>query len=152
METRDSGVEPTPEEARQSLDLAAREESSTANRPVPGWYFPILAALIWVMFLLNALGKPEQPIRGIIGGFAIACAILVAVLVGRVTFGSSPYRRVHISWARALPGIVIAAILALVPVLFAEMAGAWVWAACGTVLAALIATAGTRYWQQTRRA
>lgn len=152
METRASGAAPTPEEARQSLHLAEQEESATVNRPVPGWYFPTLAALLLVMFLLNALGRPDQPVRGIVGGLVIACALLVAVLVGRVSFGPSPYRGVRVRWTRALPGIIIAAILALLPVLLADTVGSWIWAVCGIVLAGLLATAGTRYWQQTRRA
>jgi hypothetical protein len=151
METRGSWSLPTSEEARKALELADAEETATLYRPVPGWYYPLLAGLILALFLLNSIEQPLQPVRVLTAILTMGIALTVAVLVGRVSFGSSPYRGVRAPWKPLLISGLIAAVLAITPVLFADMLGTWIWAVCGVALAALIGGFGVAYWRRYRR-
>jgi phosphatidylglycerophosphate synthase len=142
---------PTPEEARRALDLAEAEETATRYRPVPGWYYPVLAGLILALFLLNSIEQPQQPVRTLVIIITISLAITVAVLVGRVSFGSSPYRGVRVDGKPLLAGALVAAVLAIAPALLADSIGSWIWAVCGIALSALICGFGVAYWRRHRR-
>ena len=151
METQGAGFDPTPEEAREALALADAEEAATINRPVPSWYFPLLAALVLAIFLLNALDDPAGPIRGLIIALVLFAAISVAVLVGRVSFRQTGYHGVRTSWPWTIVSIAVAAALAITPVLIADAVGNWIWIVCGSVLSALIAGFGIAYWKRYPR-
>jgi len=151
METRDQGGRPTPEEARAALETANSEEEATRNRPVPAWYYPVLAVAVLALFLLNALDRPEGVLRGVAIGLTLAIALSVAVLVGRVSFRQTGYHGVRTRWGWVLGGAAIAAALAMTPVLLADSVGTWIWVPCGAVLAALIAGSGIAYQRRTGR-
>jgi len=151
METQGAGSNLTPEEAREALALANAEEAATINRPVPGWYFPVLAALILGIFLLNMIEDPAGPIRGLIIALVVISAITVAALVGRVTFRQTGYHGVRTPWPWTIVAIAVAAALAVTPMLFAELLGMWTWAVCGIVLSSLIAGFGIAYWKRYPR-
>lgn len=151
METSSSGASPTPEEARKALALADSEEIATKYQPVPGWYYPALAGLVFALFLLNSIEQPQQATRVVISIVTITVALTVAVLVGRVSFGSSPYRGVPVPWVPILISALVAAVLVVTPVLLAGLLGTWIWILCGAALAALICGVGLAYWKRYRR-
>ena len=151
METSAAGSEPTPEEARRALELADAEESATVNRPVPGWYFPVLAVLVLALFLLNTVEEPQASLRVAVVALTVGIAVTVGVLVGRVSLHQPGYRGVRVPLRPTLVAVLVAAVLAIAPVLLADTVGRWIWTACGLVLSALIAGSGVSYWRRYRR-
>jgi len=152
MATHDAGSNLTPDDAREALSLADTEEQATVNRPVPWWYFPILAVMILAVFILNSVEDPAPSIRWIVVTLAVGVPVTMAVLVGRITFNQPGYRGVHTRWGWTIVAIVVAAALAITPVLLAGAIGSWLWIACGSVLAVLIAGFGIAYWRRYPRA
>jgi len=152
MATHDAGSNLTPDEARDALSLADAEERATVNRPVPWWYFPILAVMILAVFILNSVEDPAPSVRWIIVTLAVGVPVTMAVLVGRITLNQPGYRGVRTRWGWTIVAIVIAAALAITPVLLADTIGSWVWIVCGSVLAVLIAGFGIAYWRRYPRA
>ncbi|WP_430592106.1 hypothetical protein [Humidisolicoccus flavus] len=151
METNESNSKPSKVEAQQALALADAEESATRFRPVPVWYYPVLALLVLGLFVLNGLEQQSEPVRITLNVLTLLTALAVAFLVGRVSFGPSPYRGVRVSWAPMIASGIVAAGLALSPVLLADTLGSWIWIVCGLALSALIAGFGIAYWRRTRR-
>lgn len=151
MATHDAGSQPTPEEACEALELADAEESATLNRPVPGWYFPVLAALVLALFLLNTIREPQFPLRPLVVVLTVAIAMTVGLLVGRVSLHQPGYYGVRMPLRPTLIGGVTAAVLAVAPALLAETVGTWIWSACGLALSGLIAGVGVSYWRRYRR-
>jgi hypothetical protein len=148
MATKGAGSDLTPEEARDALRMADAEELQTINRPVPGWYFPALAVMILAVFALNSVDSPAVAVDWLV----IALAVGVAVLVGRITLSQPGYRGVRVTqWPWTIVAIVIAAALAITPVLLADLVGSWIWLVCGLVLSGLIAGFGIAYWRRYPR-
>ncbi|SDD81744.1 hypothetical protein [Auraticoccus monumenti] len=152
METTAAGSQPTPEEARRSLELAAAEEEATLNPPVPGWYYPLLAGLLLVICVLNAVEDPVGPLRVVVAVAVVALAVTVAALVGRMTFHRPGYRRLHIRWVAVLPGGLVALALAVAALLLQDVVGRWVWVVAGVALAVLVLLPGLAYWRRYPRA
>jgi hypothetical protein len=152
METVGAGSNLTPEEARAALRAADAEELATRNRPVPVWYFPVLAALILAVFLLNSVENPGSTLRGVIVVLTVGIPLLIAALVGRVTLSQPGYHGVRVTqWPRTAVAIVVAAALSIAPVLWAGTIGSWIWIVCGIVLSGLIAGFGIAYWRRHSR-
>jgi hypothetical protein len=151
METHGAGSDLTPEEARDALRIADAEEAATVNRPVPWWYFPMLAVLVLALFLLNMVDDPAPPLRGLIIALTLAVAVTIAALVGRISFHQPGYRGVRTPLGSTIVAVIVAGGLAIAPLLFADIVGAWLWAACGLVLSGLVAGFGIAYWRRYPR-
>jgi hypothetical protein len=152
MATHEAGSNLTPDDARDALSLADAEERATVNRPVPWWYFPVLAAMILAVFILNSVEEPAPTVRWVIVTLAVGVPVTMAVLVGRITLNQPGYHGVHTRWGSTILAILVAAALAITPVLVADAVGSWIWIVCGAVLAALIAGFGIAYWRRYPRA
>lgn len=74
METGESWTKPTPEEARQLLASADTEDHATANHPVPIWYYPVIALVLFVIFALNSIDEPAGFIRVVTGVLVLVLA------------------------------------------------------------------------------
>jgi hypothetical protein len=152
MATADSGSNLTSEEARNALRMADEEELATLNRPVPGWYFPVLAGMILAVFVLNSVVDRAPGIRWLILVLAIGIPIAVGVLVGRFTVSQPGYHGVRVTrWRWTIVAILVAGALAIAPLLLAETVGTWIWIVCGVVLSGLIAGLGIAYWRRYPR-
>lgn len=151
MATHDEGFRPTAAEARAAIDAADAEELATRNRPVPRWYFPALAVLIAAIFLLHTVEDPRGPLRIVLAVVTLTAAVAVGALVGRVSFHQPGYRGVRVAWRSMIPAVLVAGVLAVLPVLLDERVGSWIWAVCGLVLAGLIAISGELYWRRYSR-
>jgi hypothetical protein len=152
MATKGAGSDLTPEEAREALRMADAEELATVNRPVPGWYFPLLSVMILAVFILNAVIDQYPGARWIILVLAIGIPIVIALLVGRFSLSQPGYRGVKVTrWPRTIGAILIAGTLAIAPVLLADTVGTWIWMVCGIILSGLIAGFGIAYWRRYPR-
>jgi hypothetical protein len=152
MATEGAGSDLTPEEARDALRMADAEELATVNRPVPGWYFPLLSVMILAVFILNAVIDQYPGASWIILVLAIGIPIVIAFLVGRFTLSQPGYRGVRMTRRpRTIAAILIAAALAIAPLILAGTVGTWIWAVCGIILSGLIVGFGIAYWRRYPR-
>lgn len=150
MATEDAGVQPTPEEARTALAAARAEEQATVNRPVPAWYYPVVAGALFVLFSLNAIDEPTGTIRVVIVVFVLALAVGIAWLVGRISLNHPGYKGIHIPWGTTILMILIAAAFPTAAIALEDVIGSWVWIASGAGLAVLVLATGVPYQRKHR--
>ncbi len=151
METNETDKLPTPEEARIALAAARSEEDNTVHRPVPVWYYPMLAAIIFTMFALNSIEGATTFIRVLIGVLAIVLAAAVGGVVGRISFSRPGYKKIHVSWGPTILTVLIALVFPVAAILLAGVLGSWVWIVAGAGIAALILIVGVPYQRKHRR-
>ncbi len=145
METTDSGTKPTPDEARDSLAAADTEEQATINRPVPRWYYPVLAVAIFVLFSLNAIDDRGGTMRVVTVVLILALAVGIAALVGRISVNQPGYKGVHVPWGPTILWMLLAAAFPVAALALDDVVGPWVWIACGAALGALLLAVGIPY-------
>lgn len=150
METSNART-PTPEEARTALAQADAEESATINRPVPSWYYPVLSALVFVLFCLNAVDEPTGFIRVGIGVLTLTLAAAVGWLVSRVSFHQPGYKGIRVQWSPTTSVAIIALAFPVAALILDGLIGSWVWVVAGSALAALILVLGVSYQRRHRR-
>lgn len=150
METNVNGV-PTPEEARSALAQADAEEKATLHRPTPGWYFPVLAAIILALFCLNAVEGQSTILRIGMGVLVLGLAATVGGLVGKVTFNPSGYQGIKFDWAGVIPVVLVAVAFPIAALILDGIIGQWVWIPAGVVLATLLVTFGIIQQRAIRR-
>ncbi|MDO5745918.1 MAG: hypothetical protein Q4P23_15805 [Micrococcaceae bacterium] len=150
METGDSWTKPTPEEARQLLANANTEEHATANRPVPIWYYPVIALVLFVIFALNSIDEPAGFIRVFIGVLVLVLASGVAVLAWRFSVNQPGYKGIHVSWGPTIAITLLAASFPIAAIALDDILGSWVWIAAGAALAALVLATGIPYQRKSR--
>lgn len=150
METGNART-PTPEEARTALAQADAEESATINRPVPGWYFPVLAALVFVVFSLNAVEDSTGFMRVGIAVLALTLAAAAGWLIYRVTLHQPGYKGIHVQWGPTISVAIIALAFPVAALVLDGLIGSWVWIVAGAALAVLILILGMSYQRRHRR-
>ena len=141
METNDDRPI-TPDDARLALAQADAEEQATLNPPFPAWYFPAIAAAVFVLFALNSIDDPPPVVRVFIIIAVLAVAIGIGALVGAVSFSRPGYRRIHIRWAPTLATAGVAILFPIAALLLAGPFGSWVWIPAGAALAVIIIVLG----------
>ena len=145
METADSGGQPTPDEARRLLTAADREEQATVNRPVPVWYYPVLASALFVLFALNSIAEPAAGIRVAIVVLIMAVALGIAALVGKISANHPGYKGIHVPWGPTILMMLLAATFPVAAIVLDDVVGSWVWIVCGAALGALVLVVGVPY-------
>ena len=150
METSDSTCQPTPAEARAALAAASREEQATVNRPVPVWYYPVVAVALFVLNALNAIDEATATIRVVTVVLILALAVSVAALVGRISLNQPGYKGIHVPWGPTILVTLIAAAFPIAAIALDGVIGSWVWIGSGTALAALVLITGIPYQRKHR--
>lgn len=150
METVDSGGQPTPEEARAALTSARAEEQATINRPVPAWFYPALAGMIFALFALKSLDSTTGAVRVVTVVLVVALAISIGALVGKVSGEQPGYKGIHIPWGPTILMTLIAAAFPLAAIALDDVIGSWVWIASGAALSVLILATGVPYQRRHR--
>lgn len=150
METDKAGPQPTPDEARAALASARAEEQATINRPVPAWYYPVVAIAIFALFALNAIDEPTGIIRVLIIVLIVVLAVGIGRLVGRVSLNQPGYQGIHIAWGPTILMMLIAAAFPIAAIALDDVIGSWVWIASGAALAVLILITGVSYQRKHR--
>ena len=151
METADSGAKPTPNEARDLLAAANTEEQFTVNRPVPAWYYPVLAVAIFALFSLNAIDEPVVTVRVVTVVLILALAVGIAALVGKISANQPGYKGIHVPWGRTILWMLLAAAFPVAAIALDDVVGSWVWIGCGAALGALLLAVGIPYHRKYRR-
>ena len=131
-----------PEEALQLLASADTEEHATANRPVPIWYYPVIALALFIVFTLNSIDEPAGFIRVVIGVLVMALASGAAVLAWRYSVNQPGYKGIHVSWGPTIAITLLAASFPIAAIALDDILGSWVWIAAGTALAFLVLATG----------
>lgn len=150
METPESGAQPTPEQARTALAAARAEESATINRPMPGWYYPVLAGLLFSLFALNAIDEPTGAIRVVTVVLALVLAVGIGALAGKTTGNQPGYRGIRIPWGPTILATLVAAAFPVAAIVLDDVFGSWVWLASGAGLALFILIIGMSYQRKYR--
>ncbi|MBG6055710.1 hypothetical protein IWX81_002133 [Salinibacterium sp. CAN_S4] len=145
METADFGDQPTPEQARALLAAADAEEHATINRPVPVWYFPVVASGVLVLFSLNAIEEPTGVLRVVTMMLILSIAIGIAALFGKITANQPGYRRIQVTWGPTILMTMLAAAFPVAAIALDGAVGSWVWIVCGAALAVLVLATGIPY-------
>jgi hypothetical protein len=148
METAGSGAKPTPDEARDLLAAADAEEHATINRPVPTWYYPVLAVAIFALLSLNAVDDRGGAMRTLTVVLVLALALGIAALVGRIGAKHPGYRGVHVPWGPTIVWMLVAAAFPVTAMALDGVVGSWVWIGCGAALGALLLVVGVAYQRQ----
>ncbi|MGZ0712820.1 hypothetical protein ACWPKO_31215 (plasmid) [Coraliomargarita sp. W4R53] len=151
METVGPGDQPTPDEARALLAAADAEEQATINRPVPAWYFPVLALALFVLCSLNAIDEATGVVRAITVVLVLTIAIGIAALVGKISANQPGYKRIHVQWAPTILMMLIAAAFPIAAIVLSGIVGSWVWIVCGIALAVLVLVTGVPYQRKHSR-
>lgn len=147
METQ----KPAPQSAREALDLAEAEEAATRHRPVPAWYMPVLAVIVFVLFGLNAIEHPGPAVRVAVIVTAMALAMTVGALFAIVSVNPRGYRGIRVQWRPALLTGGLAALFIVGAFVLAPVLGSWVWLMFGGALAVLFVIAGILLQRSQRR-
>lgn len=129
-------------EAAKAEAAARGEDGKTARPPVPVWYFPFLAVVVLVLFGRNAFGERTGLDALLALVFALALALLVGLLVHKVTTKSPGYTGGRIAWRPSLGAAALAAVFPVAATVLDGPLGTWVWLACGIGLAAFLAYLG----------
>lgn len=145
METHQDAVPPTPEEARNSLQSAQAEENATLYRPVPGWFYPLLAGLLLLLLSLNALDVSSGGNRVIVSFLILAIAITLGLLSGKVIFHQPGYKGLRVKWKTILPVTLTAVAFPLAAIALEGVLGSWVWIIAGIGIAVLIISLGAAF-------
>lgn len=148
MET--TGSAPTPEEARRALDTAEREELATVYRPVPPWYLPVIAALIFGALGLNALGDLSGAARILQVSLILVLTIGIGGLAGAVGLNHPGYQGIRLPWRPMLLSALVAGTIPMAAIALDGILGRWVWLAAGTLLAAGIMGVSIAYQRRPR--
>lgn len=150
METDGSWAKPTPEEARNLLDSANAEEQATVNRPVPAWYYPVIALVLFAMFALNSIEEPTGIIRIVTVALVLGLAIGVSALAGKISLNRPGYKNVHVRWGPTVAMTLVAACFPIAAIALDDVLGSWVWIASGAALAVLVLVTGVPYQRKHR--
>jgi len=150
METDHAESLPTPEEARDALTAAQDEEDATVNRPVPGWYFPVVAGIVFSLFALNAIADPSGLVRVLIGVLSLGLAVTVGGLIGKYSFSQPGYKGVRVKWVPTILSGLTALVFPIAAFVLDGIIGPWVWIASGAAFAILLVIAGRAYRQKHR--
>lgn len=150
METDDSEAQPTPEEARIALAAAHAEENATVNRPVPAWFYPVLAGMVFALMALNAVDATTGTIRVVTVVLVLALAVGIAGLVGKISVNQPGYKGIHIPWGPTILMMLIAAAFPIAAIALDGVIGSWVWIASGAALAGLLLVTGILYQRRHR--
>lgn len=151
METHGDHVEPSRSEAEETLRTARLEERTTRQRPVPFWYYPLLAVLLFGTCALNGVddgGVASTTIA--IAVLIVAIGAIIGFLAGRYSFFPAGYSKIRVDKKWPLICAVIAAAFPISAMLTEDALGRWVWFAAGGVLATLILVLGLIYWNRSR--
>lgn len=143
-------MQPTPEEARIALATAQAAENATVNRPVPAWFYPVLAGLILVRFTLNSLDATTGAIRVITMVLILALAIGIGGLVGKIRADQPGYKGIHIPWGPTILMTLIAAAFPIAAIALDDAIGSWVWVVAGAALASFLLVTGVSYQRKYR--
>lgn len=149
METHAVGP-PDSEDARKALASAEAEEDASLNRPVPVFYFPILAAMLFAIFALNAIDASSGVMRGLTIIGILVLAIGMGAVAGTVSANQPGYRGIRIKWSRVIPAMLLAQIFPVAAIILEPTLGSWVWLAIGAVFALLLLTFGVAYQRKHR--
>lgn len=150
METDDSWTKPTPEEARELLDSANAEEQATVNRPVPAWYYPVIALVLFAIFALNSIDDATGILRVVTVVLVLGLAGGVAALMGKISVNRPGYKGVHVRWGPTVGMTLVAACFPTAAIALDDVLGSWVWIASGAALAVLVLVTGVPYQRKHR--
>lgn len=150
METEDSRDQPTQEEARAALATASTEEQATSNRPVPVWYYPVLAIALFALFALNSIDEATGTTRVVTVVLVLALGVGIAGLVGKISVNRPGYKGIHTPWGPTIPMMLLAAAFPIAAIALDDVLGSWVWIAAGAALAVLVLVPGVIYQRKHR--
>ncbi len=150
METGDSWTKPTPEEARELLASANTEEHSTVNRPVPIWYYPVIALVLFAISSFNSIDEPAGFIRVVTVVLVLGLACSISALVWRFSVNQPGYRGIHVPWGPTIAITLVAACFPIAAIALDDVLGSWVWIAAGAALAVLVLATGVPYQRKSR--
>lgn len=150
METDGSRAKPTPEEARALLASANTEKQATVNRPVPVWYYPVVAFALFTLFALNSINEPTGIIRVVTVALVLALAVGVAALIGKISVNQPGYKGVHVPWGPTVLMMLVAGCFPIAAIFLDDVLGSWVWIASGAALAVLVLVTGVPYQRKHR--
>ncbi|MGJ9426637.1 hypothetical protein ACHABX_12435 [Nesterenkonia halotolerans] len=148
MET--TGSAPTPEEARRALDAAEQEERATIYRPVPPWYLPAIAALIFGALGLNALEDLSGATRILQVSLILMLTIGIGGLAGAVGLNHPGYQGIRLPWRPMLLSGSAAGAIPVAAIALDSILGGWVWLAAGAILAAGLLGVSIAYQRRPR--
>lgn len=152
METHRDPSSPSADDLRAALHSADAEEDATRFTPVPVWYFPTLAALLLVLFSLNAW-ETGTPLRILHAILALILAATVGFLVWRISLNRPGYVGVKTPWAWGItvPSLLVALAIPVTATILADPVGEWVWIPSGMLMATLILGLGIPYQRKYAR-
>lgn len=136
---------------RRSRRSPRAEEQATVNRPVPAWYFPLLAVALFTLFAANSLDEPTGTARVVTIALLLALAVAIGALVGRISAQQPGYKNIHTPWRPAVLAMLTAAVFPIAAIALDDVLGSWVWIASGAALAALVLATGIPYQRKHRR-
>lgn len=147
METRrespSSTTRPDPKEAAAALRQIDRDRASMEFPPVPGWYYPILAALMAAAMLGQLLPSPGGAVVSLI--MVLGCVVLARVYVNKV--GVLSWLRPRQAW---LP-VTLVLVATFGAILLDQVYGLrWGWIVAAAVDAAAVLGFGIHYRRVVR--